>query len=401
MATMVNDYYSCASGGTIAAGRYARPDWRREMAANTWRTIPANNKLSTIDPAANPALNPNYPAAAPWAASNAGIIIPWCGACYDKTNDVLWLPIGYGHDDGAGNECYRININAEVPAWVMPRPPSGAIGNLMTLDDGQEASLVYADGRPRAIHTYNKPLYVPGVGPMLVIYGGTVYRASNASSGKAMKLHETTGEWTNLAVNDYANLGGEGEFGGTAYDSLRHANYFLPKGSGIKLTRYNIAANTWAQVGPTLDTSSNAACYLPDHDCLLVFCNTFANGIGIFDCAAETWHYPTRSGTLAGGVNLAVSTYGSVAPVLVSPLNAVAFWDNTSATTQINILTVPDNPRTGDWVASQLPVSGSNTVTPTVKTTAGTYGRFQYSLRLNGFVLLNANNQDVYFYALD
>lgn len=375
------------------------PAWRSSMTANTWRTIPASNKLSDIDPAQNPAMNPNYPSPPEWANSNAGVVAAWCGACYDQATDTLWFPLSAGHADGAGNEPYKICINAETPQFVMLRPPSGAIGNILTTNDGQDVTGRYSDGRPRAIHSYNKPVYVPGVGPFTAVLGETCAWGAIGGTGETIRLHETTGESTFLAANSWA-IGASSEFGGTAYDPVRHCIWFMPSSNGSKITKYDIATNTWSQVGEGITVASNSACYLPNADCVLVFCHLFTNGIGVFDCATSTWSFPTRSGSLVGGVNLGVSTYGAVAPVWVPSLNAVAFWDNSSNTTQINILTLPANPRTGNWVASQLPVSGSNTVTPTVKTAAGTYGRFQYSQRLNGFVLLNATNQDCYFYAL-
>ncbi len=369
------------------------------MTANTWRTIPASNKLSDLDPAQNPAMNPNYPSPPEWGLSNAGVVKAWCGACYDRATDTLWFPLSQGHGDGAGNEPYKICINADTPQFVMLRPPSGAIGNILTTNDGKEATGRYSDGRPRAVHSYNKPVYVPGAGPFLAILGETCAWSAGGGTWEAIRFHETTGEATFLAANTMT-YGANAGYGGSAYDSLRHCIWYMPSNSGSKMTKYDVATNTWSAVGAPIDTGYNSACYLPDDDCVLVFCHLFANGIGVFDCATSTWSYPTRSGSLVGGIDLNVSSESSVSPTWVPSLNAVAFWNNSSATTQINILTKPANPRTGNWVASQLPVSGSNTVTPTTKVPAGTYGRFQYSQRLNGFVLLNATNQDCYFYAL-
>lgn len=168
MATPVGDSYGVASGGVIAGGRYHRPAWRRAMSPMGVGTIPIANKLSDLNPDNNPAINPNYPSSAPWTGStgHTSVISTWCGACYDRATDTLHFPLSGGHGDWAGNEPYKVRIGDESPLFVMMRNPSGAVGNTGTLNDGLESTGVYFDGRPRAIHSANRPVYVPGLGPI-------------------------------------------------------------------------------------------------------------------------------------------------------------------------------------------------------------------------------------------
>lgn len=403
MATPVGDSYGVASGGVIAAGRYRWPAWRRAMAANTWRTIPAANKLADINPANNPATNPVYPSAPEWQGSEgqSGIIADWCGACYDRASDVLHLPLSGGHDGYGGNEPYKIALNADVPTWVMQRPPTGAIGNVINTHASPNTDYMYADGRPKAVHNYNTPVYVPSRGPMLAIHGSaTAYQAAG-NSGRPILVNPATGEPTYFANNPFINFAAGGERGGSCYDPSRDAIWYLQNvGNSVKFTKFSFADNTWTQFGNVIASlSSNSACYLPDDDCILVLCTSFASGIGVFDCSTGVMTYPSVTGSFVGGINLATTSYASVAPTWVPVINAAAVWDNTSNTTIINLLNKPADPRTGTWTVTQLPVSGSNTVTPTTKVAAGTYGRFQYSPRLDGFVLINGVTQDLYFYA--
>lgn len=400
---MGESYSNPVSGGGIAAGRYRWPSWRRSMTANTWRMIPASNKLADLNPENNPLINPSYPSSAEWhgAEGQSGIIADWCGACYDRTGDVLHLPLSGGHNGYGGNEPYKIALNTDSPIWVMQRPPTGAIGNTLTTHDGNDAAYMYADGRPKAVHNYNTPVYVPGRGPMLAIHGSaTAYNAAGRSA-RPILVNETTGEPTYFADNPFIDLAAGGERGGSCFDQSRDVIWYLPNaGYNVKITQFSFSVNDWFQVGSVIPViGSNAECYLPDDDCILFLCASFTSGIGVFDCATGVMTYPPVTGSFVGGINLATNTYGSVSPTWVPALNSAAVWDNASNTTTINLLNKPVNPRTGTWAISQLPVSGSNAVTPTARVAAGTYGRFQYSNRLDGFVLINGVTQDLYFYA--
>lgn len=396
-------YSNPVSGGVIAAGRHVKASWARSMAANTWRVVPTANKLSDLNPANNPAINPAYPSTPEWNGTEgqSAVIADWCGMCYDRVTDTLHSPLAGGHDGYGGNEPYKIALNVDSPLWVMQRPPTGAIGNEINTHASPDADYMYSDGRPKAVHNYNTPVYVPGRGPMLAIHGSaTAYQAAG-SSARPILVNEITGDPTYFADNPFINLAAGGERGGACYDPSRDVNWYLQNvGNSIKFTQFSFSSG-WAQVGNVIaSVSSNAACYLPDDDCILVLCTSFASGIGIFDCATGVMTYPSVTGAFVGGINLATTSYASVAPTWVPSLNAAAVWDNTSNTTVINLLNRPANPRTGTWTVTQLPVAGSNTVTPTARVAAGTYGRFQYSPRQNGFFLINGVSQDLYFYSL-
>ena len=166
-----------AAASPVAGGRYVWPAWRRHHAPMSVFAIPASNTLDDLNPKNNPAINPVYPSTPEWMGNHANIIGAWCGACYGDDAGELWLPLSGGHGDYAGNEPYKINLRADVPQWEMVRPPSGAIGNVLTTNDGQEASGVYSDGRPRSIHSYNKSVWIDGVGPAVAVQGSTSWSA--------------------------------------------------------------------------------------------------------------------------------------------------------------------------------------------------------------------------------
>lgn len=181
-------------------GPSALPSWVSEAVSGRWGVVPVAAALSTLDPKLYDTINPDYPASPEWYGSGfVTIATAWCGACYDQADDALWLPLSGGHADYGGNEPYKLALNQEAPAWTMVRPPSGAIGNLLTTNDSQEASGVYSDGQPRSIHSYNKPCYVPGVGPFIAAQGNTWF-SGQAGTNKPVKISPTTGLGTLMAA---------------------------------------------------------------------------------------------------------------------------------------------------------------------------------------------------------
>lgn len=145
MASPVADRYETSTGAPLAGGKSYWPAWRREMAKHTWTNV--GNTLASIDPEDDPVINPNYPANAPWHAAGGQptAVTAWNGAVWDEARKRLWVPLCGGHADYAGNETYV--WDALTGQFSMEIPPTGAIGNTGTLNDGQEASGVYFDGQ--------------------------------------------------------------------------------------------------------------------------------------------------------------------------------------------------------------------------------------------------------------
>lgn len=366
------------------------PSWVTSAVSGRWGTVPVSAALSTLDPKSNPAINPNHPGNPEWYASgHSYIVTAWCGACFDSDGDALWLPLQGGHADYAGNEPYKLSLNQETPAWTMVRPPSGAVGNLLTTNDSQEASGVYADGQPRSIHSYNKPCYVPGVGPIIVAQGNTSW-GGQAGPNKPVKINPVTGLGTLMATCTAASLGGGSRLSCSAFDPTRGTQGSIwSRAAGFsKMQRYDVAADTWTQeIGSSTNSNGyQALCYLPGQDCLLF---ADSDGLKVFDCANSTWYSPTVTGTGA-------ATWSACQLVYVASTGKAYTWNNASATTDITRISWSD-PRTALTVDT-LPVDGGNAVTPTAKQTNGTYGRFAYSANLGVFILMNSTSGSVYFF---
>jgi hypothetical protein len=376
------------------------------MASGTWRAVPMQNSLADIDPSMSPRFNPNYPNTPEWSDNllrQSTIVTAWCGAAFDDSNDNMWLGLGGGHGAYGGNEMYRCNFNSDTPIWEMVRAPSGAVGNRLATRDGMERTGVYSDGRPRACHTYNNWVVAPGVGPVLAAHSALSW---SAAEGKrwSVWIDPNTGE--HAFGPDEAGLSTDNIMAsGACYDSRRRAIWLKQKGLN-RMFKYTLPSagqahkGSWTAVGDWFTTEvSVSTCYMPEHDCILVGTNTaYAPGQdawSVFDCATATWYTPTFNGSVAAGLRA-----GECQPRWVSALGAACVWDNASDTTRIARLTPGANPRRDAWTISSLPVASGNSVTPSAKTANGTFGRFAYSQRLGGFLVLNSTAGPTYFYKL-
>ena len=389
--------FFAASCGSISAGLHRLPLWRRNMAPRSWALV-SGNTLSDIDPAKNPAINPRYPNNPEWRGNTgqASIVLAWCGACFDAERGVLHLPLSGGHADYAGNEPYRLDLSRDAPVWEMIRPPSGAMGNLLTTNDGQETSGVYADGQPRAIHSYNCHVYVQGLGPVLAVPAANAWSAQ-AGRNATWVMDEATGLWTR--ITDTVSVG-QSIMGAATYDPNRHCLWWMP-GNDSHPYRFDLATRQWAiqnDLAYWNYSSYRRLIYLADEDLLLILDNNVPNSVSMWDLTARTLHTDSITGSAPSGFQAATLGFAGSD---WHPSGFIALWHHTQNTASIATLTPTGNKRSAPWQWGEIqPVQG-NTVLPTERIANGTYGRFGYSEKLKGYYLQNATNQKTFFFAED
>lgn len=390
---MANDTYTANEDGSCFVGRFNLPSWVRNQAVNTWGVVPSSNTLSDTDPENDPLINPNHPSASPWRGSVGfnGHISAYCGMHYDYVNDELRDVLNGGHQDNGGNNQHGIKLNVESPAWRMIKPPSGGITDEypsgFVTNDGLESTGVYADGRPRAIHSYNKNVYVPNLGFVVAVQGNTYF---SAQAGTAKTIIFNQDGDVSYFDGSYIHNGSGTSGMGACYDSNRHA--IIAKATNIsRFARFDLTTKQWAQFGSSsIQTSSYTALeFMPEHDAFLVMRNGFCY---IADAGTGDWQQIDFTGSLVG-----MSLLGRAQPRYLGG-NQFAVWDNSTNTTAINILSFSSDPFADTWHISQLPLSPENAVTPTVRQAEGTYGRFFHSPKLGILGVINAVNQPIYFY---
>lgn len=397
-----------ATGSMI--GLYV-PAWRQAMSVNTWAT-PSASTLSDVDPKFS-SWNPNGSGAtAPWSGSTGQATVPdaW-GSMMVSPEGKAYLGGGGagGHSNYAGNEFYDYDATQDSPAFRMIRPPSGAVGNVITLNDGQELTGLYSDGRLRAVHSYNNQIYVPGVGPVLYRHGTTTYANGSQGTDKVWCISTSTGEKSGPCA-DITNAGvGNSGFGnpgnstgaGCAYDPTRNRIYGMGNGSNTLLTYVDVGAAgaTWnagykgaAQQGMG---TYGALVYLPTLDRLLLWTGS---------SYAVLIHPDTGASTTVSFTGSAPSGFvdeGAAGIEWCPALGKFLLWNNTSNTTAIVTLT-PGATVSSPFTWGSLSLSGSNTVTPPTKSGNGTFGKFRYCPKLKGCFLLPASNTaPMYFYATE
>ncbi len=379
MATPVGDSYSCASGGRIAAGRHLLPAWLSAMPVNTWAT-PGSNTLSSVDPALDPAVNPNYPGIAPWKGANGfeSIVTAWSGAVWDEANKRL-LITGGGHADYAGNEVYAWSV--VTAAFTRLNNPTGAIGNTGTLNDGLDATVpAYFDGRPRSAHTYNHLLMLDGV---MWNFQGSTYVGGSGARG-AFKF--IGNDWQRNGTQTFGN-----NYGGTIYDASRSRFVTFSPGTG-RPEWYNPAADTKAQYTRWSNNNDSTGSelqlvHIPSRDLVV----SFTANIQLFklDDTADS------TAATVSGVTPNWSNNRLIGAVYDAANDRILCWNSAAS---IYVLTPPaSNPLSNAWVWSKIDaVSG----TPSAPTANGTYGRFWHSPSLNCVGVVNSVTEKMYVFRL-
>lgn len=384
--------YTMDANNQVSVGRFGLPSWVRNQASGTWGTVPLVNNWADVNPDNDPLVNPNFPNAAPWKAAGTfnARVTAWNGqTAHDGV--IYDMPAG-GHNDWAGNDRYKLDLNSNAPTVVRMVNPSGAIGNEIVLDDGQESTGLYSDGQPRSPHSYNSPVFYPPTNKaILAVLGSGLYKSGQAGTSSAAVFNGDTMLFEGLTTPCPAGAGTKSPMG-ACYDSNRELIWHRGAGTARFVT-FDPRTDQWVNRGAQTALAGDIGfCHIPEHDVIFVVNQIYTNKFAIFDCQTYQYFQPALSGSFLG-----MQLSGYCQPHYIGN-GRLAFWDNSTDTTQINVMDFSGDPRTATFNVSQLPVAPSNAVTPTVKTPNGTFGRFQWHPKLGIYTVLNGMSQDLYFY---
>lgn len=365
-------------------------------------------------------MNPNGAGVdAPWRGTDGliALLSAWGSAAWDEANLVLHVPNGGGHNNYWGNEPYKQSFEGSRD-WQILRPPSGAIGNAITLNDGAESSGVYTgDGRVRSTHVYDNLCFVPGVGPVLVRLGSVA--PGSGGSNKVFAVHPSTGEPTVVFEFTAANLGYPGGFPGALGigNAAGGSCCYVPSVGARPARIYSVGTGnnmllSWVQpggwTGGTSGSISNGltgaymrSVYWPDQDKILAISATGSTmNFRVVDPDDASLTEPTITGSFAAGFTPDSGVCGGT----WSPeLGKLLLWNNTSNAAQISTLT-PVGDGSSSWAAGALTVSGSNVLVPATMSAAfmnATHGLFGYSSTLKGCYLLQSVDLPTLFFATE
>lgn len=372
----------------------AYPAWRVGMTPWTWKAI-GTNTLADINPELDPLINPNPSGEAPWHGIGGWptIISKWSGGAWDEANGRLYIH-GTGHTDGADNSVVAIDLHADDPAWTLLRKPTGAIGNVGVLDDGQEATGKYFDGRPRASHTYGLLNVVDNdlfMWPM-----GSVYK-SGAGNKRAWKFLRSTNDWVDLGV---PLTGYEEEYSGTVYVPPLRELWFFPRGNN-PWWRYHVDTHAASKIPADIFSSSlKFPVYDPVRNLVVVFGN-YPSGFKLVNVA--DYNRDLREPMIAGAPPVSFSSEGRGGDGLAyDPVNDRFYSRTNTSGANLNVLMPPasGDPFTGTWTWGVLSASAQNTVMPSAPVFNGTYGRLFVSASLGVVGVINDVSQKIYVMAI-
>ena len=341
------------SGSALAGGAHPLDD----LQPGHWYEVPDSR------------IEDQFPEPAP--AGNTGpsaVIGAWGGGAFDSIGEQL-LVWGGGHGDYGGNEVYAFDVAAL--AWSRSWGPSEGIDSIPG-----ECSPEYPDGQPSSRHTYDGIQFSPETG-LLWASGGFRFCGNTGSDQRT---------W----LFDPANPGA-GWFGGadalegqgtptSAYDPMTGWIYYQ---GANDLQAYDPSADSYTLVG-SVDGGwwMSATSVIDPIDNLM---------ISIGDDIVRVWDLNTMTVTLeqlttGGDILVGAGPAGlQWDPQLERPVA----WVGGTSVYSLDVST---------WEWFEHAAADDNAVTPTDPNGTGTYGRFRYMPSRNAYVLVNATNENVYFY---
>lgn len=353
----------------------------------TWALV-GDNTLSDLNPSNDPAVNPNYPSAAPWWGSNGhgSIITAWCSGAWDETLRKLFIT-GGGHADYGGNEVYA--WDAVTSTFFRLNNPTGAIGNTGNLNDGLDATVpTLFDGQPRAAHNYGNLRVVNG--EFWNFQGSTWYSGFGVIS--AFKWTGTS--WVRQTTRTWPEC-----YGMTVWDSTRQRFVIISSGNAQPQWWKPSDDTIGSFTGYSYNSSGVNGDYDPLRDIILQFSTniTCLKADGSVDAVTIT-----ATGTAPNWATYLPQGHASGAGIVRDAVNDR--WLIWGSGTSIYVLTPPpvgQNPLTATWVWSKIDADAGNAVTPTAPTSNGTFGRFWYSPSMKCCGVVNSVTQKMYVFRIE
>jgi hypothetical protein len=338
------------------------PAWAQAMTAGTWTTLNSQNKISDLDPANDPAANPNYPGTPQWAGNNGQdcVINCWNGGALatglgTKGSLIIW---GGGHAGYYGNEVYAFDL--ATLRW-------SRLSNPYPTPSFPVAQGIWPDGTPSVPHTEAMVGYHP------------------PTNSFATMLTQTSNQFLHATVPNFFDLGAKKwrhapeapspvQYGGwAAYDASRDAWYMEGGDSGGGFARYVMGgdgtAGTWTTYTAKLNALGSMAYIDPVDDILVITTfeqNDTMYGLDLKDPGGALV-------TLNQGGSPPANREGRHGWEWSTTHGGFIYWG--SSTADVYRVKLSGNWKTGTWMWSKL-TTGSNTLTP-ADPSNGIYNRFR------------------------
>lgn len=312
------------------------PAWRKSIPKGSWKQL-STADLAVVTPAVQP------------GGYYAARIDAWNGFAADTINNQLYIGGAGGHHDYAGNEVYRLDLNAAAPQWVLqdePSPPSAYRAD----------QAYYADGRPTSSHTYYGLWFIEGRQKLFRFSAGAIW-GNGGALDRIDSWNPSTKNWDPEGTNPSYGGSPTSEMP-TAKDPLSGDVYQLQANN--HLYRWNQVSNTITDLGDAtggsgsfyelsrspsvVDTAGKRLLFLSDT-------SAPTGTIRVYDIEAKKWSKVPLAGTVASSVanreSQAMAYYDYCAKlVFVKPSGGGVVYtlDPTTMTTAVLTTTGPAVP---------------------------------------------------------
>ncbi len=231
----------------------AAPAWFVNMTDGTWSTVAGATGSRLRDCLPNP-----VPHAAGAPDSPGSITAAWTGGAVDQARGEYLFAGNGGHADYPGNEGYAISMRDAQPRWrrVAEPTPNGQLGDVTSEGNG-----LYADGRPRAMHStfecYGDGRIWYPLQNSVTSGGGGTYNRVVAFNRDSLGAAATPLPWTAANLGAWELYGnpfpsgtylGSMIFGVCAFDRVGHKVWALG-GNSANYTVYWSVGTSGASVG--------------------------------------------------------------------------------------------------------------------------------------------------------
>ena len=287
---------------------------------------------------------------------------------------MLW---GGGHEDYAGNEVYAFDLASL--RWERLTQPAAV---------DRERTDTYADGSPRARHTYNYIEFVPSIGRLVSFGGAALYPHGSSSTRRISEFDPRSRTW---ATGQRADVPAGGNMIGShaRLDPVSGDVFFLG-GQRAALMRYSPADDRWRTGWEPRHVRVHATAAVDPVRRAYVLV-----GSGNATPQVLKWDLD-RPGS---SVDLRTLTSGdkqiehAYAPGFDFHPRSRLFvaWNGGAAVYVLD----PDR-----WQWTRREAASGNLHDPGTPLSTGTYGRFRYVPGLDLFVLMNGVKRNVFVYRL-
>lgn len=322
---------------------------------NTWVQIPNTQLKSVVGPE-------SYKQPVKAIIGPKGIVDAWSGAVWNEKEQRMDIIAAGGHADYCGNEYYRFDL--DDMNWTQVIPPS-------RMDGYDWKTGVAPDGRPASRHTYQGQVYVPTTDKTYV-FGGSLCSGAGVADNRL---------WSFTSNGDYEYLGtkkGYPTLGGHAlFDPISGHIFLIKRGHVYQfdLTTNKMRDLTSREADWAWGTSAAI-----DVDRRIIF--AFGHG--------HAWIFDLKSGTkkkitLTGDYTL-INRKG-VGMEFVKNIDRYVIWAGGDTMFFVN-------PETLNFVSMHTKGLAPKGIGN------GVYGRFRYSEKYGGFIVVSRYDEDIYFLKL-